>query len=89
MMGHAVELEKGFIYSTEWEGPFHRVLRVKRGKVGIIVTQVGGEKETLGVLEAVRYFREGVDPKPIALDEDYEAPVQRKAEVPKKDPKKK
>ena len=83
MTGHASEIEKGMLFSQDWNGPFYRAAKVRKGKVTMLITLDGGERVELPVGTAVRFVTPGYDPKPLCLTADYERPTPRKKETKK------
>lgn len=78
MLGHAREIEKNMLFALDWDGPWRRAVKVKKGKVSTLVTVDGGERVELHNLTAVRFVTPGLDPQPASLSADYERPAPRK-----------
>jgi len=68
MLGHAREIEKDMLFAQDWQGPFYRARKVKKGKVTMLITLDSGERVTLPVDTAVRFVTPGVDPTPTCLE---------------------
>jgi hypothetical protein len=81
MLGHASEIEKGMLFASDWNGPWYRANKVKKGKALTIVIVDGGQRVSFCNNTAVRFVKPGVDPQPGGLRGDYEHPVPRRKEV--------
>jgi hypothetical protein len=81
MLGHAREIEKGMLFTSDWNGPWYRANKVKKGKLMAIITVDGGQRVSFDNQTAVRFVKPGVDPQPASLRGDYERPTPRKKEV--------
>jgi len=55
MTGQARELEKGHAFALDWDGPWKRVVGVRRGRLQVQLQLQGGERLTLPADHAVRF----------------------------------